>query len=93
MITQTPQMEQTGHRLSRDSTAGEVVLTYLGEHAARLESLAPAVQRDEPDSVHQTRVTARRLRSTLQSFPMVVPREATERLRDDLKWLGGVLGG
>lgn len=89
MITQTPEMEP----LSPARTAGEVVLTYLGEQAATLESLAPAVRRHEPDSVHKMRIAARRLRSTLQSFPMVVPREATERLRDDLKWLGGTLGG
>lgn len=67
-------------------------MAYLGTHVARLESLAPTVRRDDPGAVHQMRVTARRLRSTLQSFPMLLPREATGQLRDDLKWLGGVLG-
>src|ERR1700733_3483207 len=54
------------------STAGGVVLAYLDAHAARLKALAPAVRRDEPDAVHQMRVTTRRLRSALQSFPKVL---------------------
>jgi CHAD domain-containing protein len=76
----------------RPSTAAEVVLAYLHEHTARLKSLDPAIRRDEPDSVHQMRVTVRRLRSTLQSFPSVLPKRSTRRLRDELKWLGTVLG-
>jgi CHAD domain-containing protein len=80
-----------GHR--RDCrSAGEVVLGYLGEQAARLESLDPAVRGDEPDAVHQMRVTTRRLRSTLASFTAVLPGAAARRLQDDLKWLGEVLG-
>ncbi len=55
-------------------------------------ALDPAVRRDEPDSVHQMRVTTRRLRSTFQAFPMIVAPEATRHLRDELKWLGTVLG-
>ncbi|MBV9382208.1 MAG: CYTH and CHAD domain-containing protein [Streptosporangiaceae bacterium] len=78
--------------LTRRSPAAEVVLAYLREHAARLKSLDPAVRRDEPDSIHQMRVTTRRLRSTLQSFPMILPASATGHLRDELKWLGQVLG-
>jgi CHAD domain-containing protein len=74
------------------STAGEVVLAYLDAHAARLKALAPAVRRDEPDAVHQMRVTTRRLRSALQSFPIVLREPAVRHLRDELKWLGGVLG-
>lgn len=72
--------------------AGDVVLAYLGTHTARLESLDPAVRRDEIDAIHQMRVTTRRLRSTLQSFTDILPTGATRQLRDDLKWLGGVLG-
>jgi CHAD domain-containing protein len=76
----------------RGSNAGEVVLAQLAALTARLKALDPAVRRDEPDSVHQMRVTTRQLRSTLQSFPTVLPGPATQHLRDDLKWLGGVLG-
>ncbi|HEX8005484.1 MAG TPA: CYTH and CHAD domain-containing protein [Trebonia sp.] len=83
---------RAGHRLTRRSSSGEVVLAYLDAQAARLKSLDPAVRRDEPDSIHQMRVTTRRLRSTLQSFPMILPDRVTRHLRDEFKWLGRVLG-
>jgi CHAD domain-containing protein len=77
---------------AKPATAGEVVLAYLGEQAARLRSLDPPVRRGEIDAVHQMRVAIRRLRSTLQSFPAIFPAEPARRLRAELKWLGGVLG-
>jgi CHAD domain-containing protein len=73
-------------------SAGDVVLAYLREHAARLKSLDPLVRADEPDAVHQMRVTTRRLRSTLQSFGKIIPRSGIEGILAELKWLGGVLG-
>ena len=68
------------------------MLAYLREHGARLKSLDPLVRADEPDAVHQMRVTTRRLRSTLQSFGKVIPRSGSEGMLAELKWLGGVLG-
>ena len=79
-------------RLSKRSTAGEVLLAYLGAQAARLGSLDLAVRRDKPDAVHQMRVTVRRLRAALQSFTEVLREQDTRQLRGELKWLGGVLG-
>ena len=38
------------------------------------------------------RVTSRRLRATLQAFPMIVPPAATRHLRDELRWLATALG-
>jgi CHAD domain-containing protein len=69
-----------------------VVLAYLAKYTARLKTLDPLVRRDAPDSVHQMRVTTRRLRGTLQAYPAILPGPATQHLRDELKWLGGVLG-
>jgi CHAD domain-containing protein len=76
----------------RQGSAGAVVVGYAAGQAARLLALDAAVRADEPDSVHQMRVTTRRLRSTLQSFPRVLRKGETRHLRDELKWLGGVLG-
>jgi CHAD domain-containing protein len=73
-------------------SAGAAVLAYLREQVARLKTFDPLVRADEPDSVHQMRVTARRLRSTLQSFGQVIPGSQTTQLAADLKWLGVVLG-
>ena len=81
-----------GRHQARPASAGDVVLAYLREHAARLTSLDPLVRADEPDAVHQMRVTTRRLRSTLQSFGGIIPRAGTEGMLAELKWLGGVLG-
>lgn len=78
--------------LTHRSTAGEVVLGYLAQQAARFKSLDPAVRRGEPDAIHQMRVTTRRLRSTLQAFEMIIPAAATQHLRDELKRFGQVLG-
>jgi CHAD domain-containing protein len=72
--------------------AGDVVSAYVGVQTSRLKALDAAVRRDEPDAVHQMRVTTRRLRAALQAFPMVLPQPATAGLRDELRWLGRVLG-
>ena len=82
-----------GHRDPAPAgSAGAVVLDYLRQQTARLKALDPMVRNDEPDSVHQMRVTARRLRSTLQSFGQVIPRSQSTELVAGLKWLGVVLG-
>ena len=79
-------------RFTRHSPAGEVVLAYLDTQAAKLGVLDLAVRRDKADSVHQMRVTVRRLRSALQSFTPIVAKAETAHLRAELKWLAGVLG-
>jgi len=79
-------------RLTLRSTAGQVVLAYLDAQAARLKAFDPAVRRDQPDSIHQLRVTTRRLRSTLQAFGSILHQPSSAHLRAELKWLAGVLG-
>lgn len=50
------------------------------------------VRRDLPDSVHQMRVSARRMRSALSTFaPLLNPQEAAH-LKDELQWLASELG-
>jgi CHAD domain-containing protein len=81
-----------GGRLTAGSPSGTVMLAYLADQTARLKALDVGVRRDEPNAIHQMRVTARRLRSTLQAFPAIWPPSAGH-LKDELKWLGQVLGG
>jgi len=81
-----------GSRPKPSASAAEVVQAYLKVQVAKLRSLEPEVRADEFDSVHQMRVATRRLRATLRSFGMVIPRPATAKVAGELKWLGGLLG-
>ncbi|HZR51441.1 MAG TPA: CYTH and CHAD domain-containing protein [Streptosporangiaceae bacterium] len=92
LATSLPRPTGSPDKLNTGSPSGEVVMAYLGEQAAKLKALDTAVRRDEPDAIHQMRVTARRLRSTLQSFPMIWLPSTTDHVKDELKWLGQVLG-
>jgi CHAD domain-containing protein len=71
--------------------AGEFVRGALGEQLAGLEAADVQLRTDQPDAVHQVRVAARRLRSTLAAFRAVLERDATDPLREELSWLGGQL--
>jgi CHAD domain-containing protein len=75
-----------------DSTAGEAVVAHLTEQAAALVALDPLVRVDSPDAVHKMRVAVRRLRSALATYRKLLDRSVTDPLRDELRWLGGVLG-
>lgn len=88
---------------SSNPTSGEVLLEYLRRQVAELQQQAPRVRDDLPDSVHQMRMCARRLRAVLKSARSVLappngqPDEGgTELSRSELlaelKWLSGVLG-
>ena len=83
---------RAGREFTRRSAAGDVVMAYIGTQAVRLKALDPLVRGNAPDSVHRMRVATRRLRSTLQAYPAILPKSATQHLRTELKWLGEVLG-
>jgi CHAD domain-containing protein len=73
-------------------TAGDAALAYLHAQVHAIAAYDPAVRRDEEDSVHQMRVSTRRLRSALKSFRREFDRAATDPVGDELKWLAAVLG-
>lgn len=79
--------------MSGDPTAGEVVLAYLGDQVGSLLDLQEAVREDAPDAVHQARVAARRVRTTLRVFRRLVHRDRTDPLRAELRWYARALGG
>lgn len=72
--------------------ARDVVRAHLRDLVAQLLRWDVLVRRDVEDSVHQMRVTVRRLRSVLATFRPMFDRERTEPLRAELKWLGLLLG-
>jgi CHAD domain-containing protein len=74
------------------ATVGDVLLGYLEVQVSALKAYDPMVRTDEPDAVHQMRVTTRRLRSTLQSFPELFSKAQVGELIAELRWLGEELG-
>lgn len=73
-------------------SAGAAVVDYLAGQIARLQSYDPKARLAEPDAVHKMRVASRRIRSALRGYRAVLDRTRTDDLRDELKWLGEVLG-
>ncbi len=76
----------------RSSTSGQLVQAHLRAQVDELVARDPQVRRDLPDAVHKMRVATRRLRSALRTFGPLLDRTATDPLRDELRWLAGVLG-
>lgn len=74
------------------ATIGEQVQSQLDTHARRLGDLAPLAVLDEPDAVHQLRVTTRRIRALLRVFRACFEFGSLDHLRDELDWLGETLG-
>jgi CHAD domain-containing protein len=77
---------------SPDSSAGVVVLRYVGQQLEQILGNDPRVRVDGAGSVHRMRVASRRLRSALDTFRPVLNSGAVKPLRTELKWLAGELG-
>lgn len=75
-----------------DDPAGAAVTAHLRRHARALLLQDVRVRRDLPDSVHQMRVAARRLRSGLKVFEPLLDYDWAEELRAELGWIAGELG-
>jgi len=80
-------------KLDFAATATEVLRAAIIRSTARLLAHDPGVRLGtDPEDVHQARVATRRLRSDLRTFRPVVDPAWDEPLREELKWLGGLLG-
>ncbi|MGZ4598396.1 MAG: CYTH and CHAD domain-containing protein [Oryzihumus sp.] len=76
-------------RLSRRSSAGDVLREALTTQVEALKTQDAAVRRGAGDSVHQLRIASRRLRSTLATYrPLLRDPDAAQTVRDELQWLG-----
>jgi CHAD domain-containing protein len=79
--------------LPPDPTAGDVVRAAITDSVAQLLAFDPVVRLDEdPEGVHQMRVATRRLRSHLRTFAVFTDPAWNAALREDLGWLGQILG-
>ena len=82
----------TAGRSSGRPSAGDAVLAHLAAQVAELVARDPHTRRDVPDALHKMRVATRRLRSALATFRPLLDRDRTDPVRDELRWLAGVLG-
>lgn len=79
--------------LGENATAGDVVRRAVASSVSRLILHDPVVRIDtDPEGVHQARVATRRLRSDLRTFRTLVHPGAAAELRQELRWLAGLLG-
>jgi CHAD domain-containing protein len=85
-------VDDDGEPPQQEGPAAYVVRARLHEQVAELKYRDPLVRHDVPDAVHKMRVAMRRLRSALATLRPFLDRERTEPLRDELKWIAGVLG-
>lgn len=72
--------------------AVDAIRAVLGQHVRHLLLADVGVRRDLPDSVHQMRVAARRLRSSFATFAPLLQADEAGALREELKWIASELG-
>ncbi|MBF6330319.1 CHAD domain-containing protein [Nocardia transvalensis] len=74
------------------TAAGPALVAAVADDLDRLLSAEPDVRADRPDAVHSMRVATRRLRSVLKSYRKMFHRKPIDEIRDELRWLAGLLG-
>ncbi|QHK20058.1 CHAD domain-containing protein [Pseudarthrobacter psychrotolerans] len=70
----------------------DLLTAYLAAQISEILALDPGVRLEEPEAVHDLRSATRRARSALAAYRRLYSPVAGRRLRDELKWLGSVLG-
>jgi CHAD domain-containing protein len=83
-------VSKTAAKSARSS--GELLEAYLRAQIDELRAREPGARIDSPDAVHRMRVAARRLRSSLATFGPLFSGSLTRHQRDELQWLGTMLG-
>jgi CHAD domain-containing protein len=74
------------------TTAGNVLLGYLGEQLGELRRHASGAREGQAEAVHQMRVAVRRLRSLLGSGRKLFATAEPSDVRTELRWLSVELG-
>jgi inorganic triphosphatase YgiF len=90
-VTLTPVKAQP-LELSPDLSVSDAFVRILQSELVHLQANEEGVLREEdPEFVHQMRVALRRMRSALSVFFEPIPRESSEPIRTELRWLAGEL--
>ncbi|MDX1653573.1 MAG: CHAD domain-containing protein [Candidatus Competibacteraceae bacterium] len=74
--------------LDAEQAFGVIVASCLKQVRANLV----AVLDGQPEGVHQLRVALRRLRAALKAFRPLIPKQASETLVGEVRWISGLLG-
>lgn len=82
----------TPRKVRPHDTAGDAIQSLLARHVTAFIQHDLGVRRGLPDSVHQLRVAARRLRSALKVFAPLIDIDWATGLREELAWIAGALG-
>lgn len=77
----------------KKAPAAAVVTVYLAGQIQEVLAQDPGVRLEEPESVHNMRSAVRRIRSALAAYRKLYTARPVRHLRDELKWLGRLLGG
>ena len=89
----TPESEIALPRTGPKISIRDLVRFAIGSGAERLVANDPAARNgSDPEAIHQARVATRRLRSDLKTLEPLLEQEAAARIRDELHWIGGLLG-
>jgi CHAD domain-containing protein len=91
-VSQEPADVPEPQIVAPEDPAGAAVTAHIRRHTRVFLLQDVRVRRDLPDSVHQMRVAARRLRSGLKAFEPMLDVAWAEALRADLGWIAGELG-
>lgn len=75
-----------------DGPVGRLLQAYLHRQFLTLLGEDARMRTNETDAVHKMRVSTRRMRSALASYRTFLPPEPAREVRDELKWLAGILG-
>ncbi|MDR6862645.1 CYTH and CHAD domain-containing protein [Phycicoccus sp. 3266] len=78
-------------RTKRPRTTRDVVRDRLAHQVAVLHRQDAALRAGDPAAVHRLRIAARRIRAALTTCEPVLA-ESVDDVRDELRWLGQVLG-
>ncbi|ONH50786.1 metal-binding protein [Frankia sp. CcI49] len=90
--TELPELREPPSRVAgAEETAGEIVRGYLATHTRALLAADARVRLGDPESVHDLRVAARRLRSSLRTFRQLFDPIPAGALQDRLRKLNLLL--
>ena len=93
VLGERPEPEIALPRTGPDIPIRDVVRQAIGSGAERLIANDPAARiGSDPEAIHQARVATRRLRSDLKTLEPLLEGSAAARVRDELHWIGGLLG-